>query len=212
MLLGKKKMKKNLLSRIAAILCIVSIMLINGVLLPAPIVYGQSKQPQTVVDYFKLLPLKYLSFLGKERKSFFVDHFANIEQLTDSQKVDIKNGYIYFQDSAEDFYQIVLFKKPDNSYLIAVIYSGAAENKQGDLIDVTDFYFLEYRKGQWYNVTRKYLPIPFNKYHFYYIKNNVTAIDVWKDGDHAFEDDKRLYELQWQNGKFIAKRISQATK
>jgi hypothetical protein len=100
-----------------------------------------------------------------------------------------------------------LFKKPDNSYLLATSYYGGEEEAEnGDLRAVSYLHFFEYKKGKWMDVTKAYLPIPFNRYHIYDLPHYGTTIKV------SNERNNLIYELQWVNSKFIPRQITQATK
>jgi hypothetical protein len=145
-------------------------------------------KPKTIKDYFLIIPMKYLNYGNKTRK-----------QQLEYAEVDETNGYLYFQDGAEDRTQITLFKKQNGNYIIAISYLGEGEvDKNNDLHSESELYLLEYN-GNWSDVTKKYLPVKFDKHLIYDLPKEGKTIKV------SDENNKFLYGIEWDKGnsKFI---------
>jgi hypothetical protein len=151
----------------------------------------QSKEPKTILDFARLLPEKYL-YVSKEQFNEKVEN-GNIE-------FDIKNGYLRFQDSAEDDETITLFKKPDNTYIVGIsITIQCEEIEPGTVTYCSTLYFLEYKQNKWMEVTNNILPVKYNEKCEYTLPKIGTTIIVQQYGE-------RIYELVWKNGKFLLKK------
>jgi hypothetical protein len=153
---------------------------------------AQANPPKNVTDFFLLLPDKYVGLKKAERKTFL----SNADPV-----IDIANGYMSFQESAESNTVIALFKRPDKSYIVGVSFSGDALNKKtGELQEVSELAFLRYDKGNWLDVTKEVLPIAVRKNLRYELPRQGTTIKVTE-----FSGDK-AYDFLWQQGKFVVQR------
>ena len=111
----------------------------------------RSTQPQTVVDYYMLLPDKYFEASREQRLHWMLDPKRGAI-------VDIKNGYLFAPgDGAQTDIHVCLFKRSDGTYLIAVNYN----DRNGVFESFLDFY--SYADGSLREITARVLPIPFNK-------------------------------------------------
>jgi hypothetical protein len=90
---------------------------------------------------------------------------------------------------------MALFKRPDASYIVAVM----TEFEMG-----SDNYFLEYKDGKWSDLSAQVIP-GFSKNHIYELPRKGTTIQVFKkktvDTDIT-EKGTKLYDLAWNAGKF----------
>lgn len=107
-------------------------------------VSAQTKaNPQTVTDYFMLLPKMHLSlleFAGKNRKSLI-------------QMEDLKNGYLGLSSlQKEGAAQIALFRKNNREAVIAVSEFECGPACRGGIT------LLQYKSGKWTDVTARLLP------------------------------------------------------
>jgi len=148
----------------------------------------QSTRPQTVVDYYMLLPDKYFEANREQRLNWMLDPKRGAI-------VDIKNGYLYAPgDGAQTDVFVCLFKRSDGKYLIAVNYNDKNEVFESFL----DFYV--YHHGRLRNVRRSVLPVPFNKRLYYELPRHGTTIVVTN------KSGKKLYDLVWTRNVFRLKR------
>ena len=99
--------------------------------------------PQTVTDYFMLLPKAHLSllqFAGKNRKDLI-------------QQEDTKNGFLGLSsEQSEGAAQIALFRKKNREAVIAVSEFDCAPACSGGLK------LLQYKSGKWSEATAQLLP------------------------------------------------------
>lgn len=164
-------------------------------------VSAQTKQPKTVRDFFNLLPAKYFTLEGCEpnkdkncdkARREYIDTFLETE--------DTANGFWKSGcDGAQSCLTIALFKRPDASYIVALKtdFEGFSRN-----------YFLEYKGGEWFDISAKIIP-QFSTKNIYELPRIGTTIEVYKqklvDPDLTRRGAK-LYDLAWKNGKFIVQK------
>jgi hypothetical protein len=164
----------------------------------------QTDGPKTVRDFFMLLPEKYFTFEGCERETDKGCQKAREEYLkTYGEVVDITNGYIKGGcDGGQACLEMAIFKRPDGTYLVGVATFAEMLN---------DNYFLDYKNGTWTDVSST---VPeFSKKNMYELPRHGTTVKVFakKIVEHgpdfeASEKGKRLYDLEWKEGKFTIKR------
>lgn len=173
--------------------------LIFVVLLFSPAIYGQSKQPRTVRDFFNLLPQKYFTLEGcnpaqdrnceKARR----EYIANYLEVEDTANGYWKSGC----DGAQSCLTMALFKRPSNEYIVALLteFESGFEN-----------YFLEYKNGKWVNISTLAVP-DFSTNKIYEMPQKGTIIQVFakNKSNEMSEKGKKLYDLVWKNGKFSVK-------
>lgn len=147
----------------------------------------------TVKDYLMLLPDEY-AVVPKDRREQIIHYELGT--------IDVKNGFMSYNDSAESEVTIALFKKPDGSHLVAVTYNGEGfdEQKQ-DIVPIFTLNFLSYENGKWTDVTKDTLPVAFDDKLIYKLPRYGTTIEV------TDKDGKRKYYLAWGDGKFIVKQM-----
>jgi hypothetical protein len=159
---------------------------------------AQSMGPKTVRDYFMLLPGQYFSLdccggkSTKEGKEKYLKQYLDVE--------DTANGYMKgWGDGAQDAFEMALFKKPDGSYVIAFYNIG-----EGDLEDVPNTVFLQYRAGRWTDVSKAVVPNYEPKKNIYQLPRNGTTVEVFQKDEAAsdFGRGKKLCDLTWAKGKF----------
>ena len=163
-----------------------------------------SDGPKTVRDFFMLLPEKYFTLEGCDREKDKGCRKAREEYLkTFGEVVDTANGYIKGGcDGGQSCIEMALFKRPDRSYLIGVATFAEMLN---------DNCFLNYKDGNWTDVSST---VPeFSKKNMYELPRHGTTVKVFAkkivdEGPdfEASEKGKKLYELEWKDGKFTIKR------
>jgi len=148
----------------------------------------QTTRPQTVLDYYLLLPDKYFEADREQRVRWMLD-------TTRGAIVDTKNGYLYAPgDGAQTDLYVCLFKQPDGTYLVAVNYN----DYDGVFETFLDFY--TYKNGRLVDVTKATLPVAFSKNLHYVLPRYGTTIKVTN------KSRKRIYDLVWVNSRFELKR------
>jgi len=152
----------------------------------------QAGRHLTVKDYFLLLPDEYM-VIPKDRR----------EQIIQNElgTIDVKNGFLSCNDSAESEVIVAVFKKPDGSHLIAVTYDGEGfdEQKQ-DIVSIFTLNFLRYESGRWKDVTKDTLPLAFDSRLLYKLPRYGTTIAVTN------REGRKQYDLVWSGGKFTVKQ------
>lgn len=171
-----------------AIILTIALFLFSGSLV------AQNKKTQNVTDYFLLLPKKYINLTPQARKLLL--------EAPGGATVDVKNGYMAFQEDPKAQNVIVLFKKPDGSHLIGVTRTKPSANKKAgeEADEECELYFLRYEGNQFIDVTKDVLPVPVDKKLYYDLSRQGTLIRV-EDADS-----KLVYSFIWENGKFTLKR------
>lgn len=114
--------------------------LIFGALSNVP---AQTKQPQTVLDYFMLQPKQHLALL----------QFAKKNRKDLIQEQDTKNGYLGLSSTeSEGGAQVALFRKTNREAVVAVAEFDCAPACSGNLK------LLQYKNGKWTDATASLLP------------------------------------------------------
>lgn len=160
--------------------------------------------PKTIRDFFNLLPDKYFVLEGCDRQTDKDCKKARADYLkTFTEVEDIKNGYFKGGcDGAQSCIEMTIFKRPDETYLVAVMTSGEMMN---------DFYFLDYKDGKWTDISEKVVP-DFSKKNWYELPRVGTTVKVFskkiteKGDDYEIsEKGTKLYDLVWKDGTFTRK-------
>ena len=159
----------------------------------------QTGEPRTIADYFLLIPERYLSVRRAERPALLRRLESNRRE--GSFEIDVANGFMAFQDHAEEQQTLALFRRPDGQPLIAITYYGMVI-RRGEPQDIARLYFLSYdpRTRIWHDVTRQTLPLPFNRNLRYHLPRRGTTIEVYGEGD------RKVYDLVWSQGRFTVRR------
>jgi hypothetical protein len=104
--------------------------------------FGQ--KPQTVLEYYLLLPQKYLRHVGGDSAE---------ARLAAIYIKDVERDYLQArQPNGEMYTALALFKSADGNHLIAV------ENRECKRGCTEEFFLLRYQDDQWINVTGQQLP------------------------------------------------------
>lgn len=168
---------------------------------PTPKPAAANDGPKTVRDFFALLPEKYFILEGCIRESDKDCSRARAEYLkTFTEVEDIANGYFKGGcDGAQSCIEMAIFKRPDGSYLVGLATSGEMMN---------DFYFLDYKDGKWSDISSTVVP-EFSKKNWYELPRVGTTVKVFakriveQGKDYEISDKgKKLYDLEWKDGKF----------
>lgn len=145
---------------------------------------SNSADPQSIKDYYLLMPKKYDGATFEEREEILGYESDTV--------IDLNNGYIKYETrAAGEVFEVALFKY-NGEVFIAYNEDCDLENNQ-----LTKMYFLHYDGGRWIDVTGQAMPIPINKKYKYKLPQKGTTIQV------TTASGKRMYNLLWKNGKFI---------
>jgi hypothetical protein len=105
---------------------------------------GFGQKPQTILDYYLLMPQKYLRYSGGDS--------AEARQSAIYIK-DVEHNYLQVRQPNGEFYTaLALFRSADGSDLIAV------ENRECARGCTEEFFLLRYQNDQWLDVTGQQLP------------------------------------------------------
>ena len=151
---------------------------------------------------FKAIPSDYFSIACCDGNADeFIKKYVKVE--------DDANGYMEGADDQEDpqygSFQIALFQRPDGSYIVG-LHSEAER--------WSDYYFLDYRNGKLRNISKT---IPqYSLENVYELPRKGKTIHVYRKkfdhpgrslgADNGVKKGKLLYDLVWQNGKFVVKQ------
>lgn len=164
----------------------------------------QTKEPKTVMDFFALLPNKYFNLEGcfpdvdkncRKARAEYLESFTDVE--------DVKNGYFKGGcDGGQSCIEMTIFKRRDKSYVVALTTSA-------EMMDET--YFLDYKNRVFSDISTKIVP-EFSKKNMYELPRYGTTVKVFakkvieKGVDYEIsEKGKKLYDLEWKEGKFLKK-------
>ena len=172
---------------------------------PTPKPATANDGPKTIRDFFTLLPDKYFTLEGCMRESDKDCSKARAEYLkTFTEVEDIANGYFKGGcDGAQSCIEMTIFKRPDGTYVVGLATSGEMMN---------DFYFLDYKDGKWSDISSTVVP-EFSKKNWYELPRVGTTVKVYakkideRGNDYEIsEKGKKLYDLEWKDGKFTRQR------
>lgn len=166
---------------------------------------GFQQQPRDVVDYYLLLPARYLTLGGGAQ-----------ERDTAIKIRDIKNGYLRIEGAWKGYTEIALFRNPDGSALIGVsnVSFGPGPDQR--------IYFLSYDGKTWIDKTKEvFARAPQSQIAAMYKKKKSREDkDYGQDVPHLYrlprlgttikvvttpgftEVEITLAELNWENGRF----------
>ena len=153
--------------------------------------------PKTVRQFFMALPEKYFAIECCEGdKESYLKNYIGVE--------DTKNGYMDGGgDAAQSTFRMAIFKRPDQSYIVALNVFGEMEDR---------YHFLDHNGGDWKDISKEIVP-EFSKNYIYEIPRNGTTVPVFEkkkldsDGENDLtEKGDKLYDLIWKDGEFTIKR------
>lgn len=162
---------------------------------------AQTKSPKTVREFFNLLPQKYFLLEGCEPSTDKNCDKARQEYIkTYLETEDTANGYWKSGcDGAQSCLEMAIFKRPDNSYVVALMTTAEVQE---------DNYFLEYKNGNWSDIAAAAVP-EFSRKNYYILPRKGTTVEVYarkviEKGDdyEVTERGAKLYDLIWKDGKF----------
>lgn len=164
-----------------------------------------SRSPyRTIREHFMALPEKYFYAESCDKAKDKDCQAAKRDYLKTFLEVeDTKNGYLKAGcDGAQSCIEMTIFRKPDDSYLVAVVTEFEMGREQ---------YFLEYQDGKWFESGDRVIP-EYGKDKIYELPRQGTTMSVFekkiteKGEDHEIaEKGKKLYDLVWKDGKFSKK-------
>jgi len=137
------------------------------------------KNPQNILDYYKLLPSKYINY--RDGDDEFLGYKANITTL------DIDNGYIAYKNktyASIPLFSCTIFKDVTGKYTLAV--NNVHTNNNYSYREHAT-YFLQYDNGNWIDVSEKVLPkVPSN---LFYKNAKLGAVAVeYTNSQHGVYD------------------------
>lgn len=170
-------------------------------MLAACSLHAQGKAPRTAREYFMLLPEKYFDIeccggvTNKKSKAQYLKQYLKAE--------DNANGYLSgYGDAAQEAFAMSLFKRPDGSYLIGFYTRG-----EGGVEDTPWTVFLNYSGGKWTDVSRKVVAGHNKEKYIYELPRKRKQVVVFSKSEMGDGyKGKRLYSLDWKNGKFVKGR------
>ena len=156
----------------------------------------KTSQPKTAVDYYLILPQKFLGD-GYEadvnRRDYLKNENGNVIVRDD------KNGYLSVNgDGARPGVTLALFKKTGGKYLIGVTLDWENGN---------DFYMLDYAGGKWKNVTKTV--VPNHETCENEEEGECTMYELPRYGTTVIarnNNNEKIYELVWQKNKFVVQK------
>lgn len=175
---------------------------------------SKGKAPKTVVDFYLLLPAKYIQPLAKTK-----------ERRKLVQTLDVANGYLYLSGEKampewEGWAEVALFKKTNGEYVVGVVDGSCAT------ICYSGVEFLEYKNGKWSEVTKQVLPeitdqMTLNRYKKlfpddaeyneqnppyinYELPQKGTTVKV--NANEGGDGNTLLFELAWNGARFELKK------
>ncbi len=161
-------------------------------------VAAQSSEPKTVVDFFLLVPDRYMDgvYDRQSRQEMVRNGWLNI--------VDVKNGYIFYDASDNPSgFEFAIFRRSNGKYLVAystgAFYDPEWSKESGNWPTLL---LLSYEGGRWRDVTRASLPVAFDRKLVYTLPRRGRNIEV-SDGRG-----RKLYTLTWANDRFRIRRAA----
>ena len=166
---------------------------------------GFGQKPQTLLDYYLLLPQRYVRYAGGDS--------AEVRQSAIHIN-DVAHNYLQARQPNGEFYTaLALFKGEDGSDLIAV------ENRDCARGCTEEFFLLRYKDDQWTDVTRQQLPTiddsdvraklakqsaaNFEPRLLHQLSPGGKSIDVFE-----YWSGIALGQLEWTNGAFVFKPLA----
>jgi hypothetical protein len=165
-------------------------------------VSAQKSGSSVLRKIFKAIPSDYFSIACCDGNADeFIKKYVTIEDNT--------NGYMAGADTQEDpqysSFELALFPRPDGSYLVG--FHSEAQRW-------SDYYFLDYRSGKLRNIS-KMIPL-YSLENVYELPRQGKTIHVYRKkydhagrplgADNSVKKGKALYDLVWENGKFVVKQ------
>jgi hypothetical protein len=149
-----------------------------------PLIGAQSVHPQTVLQFYSLLPDKYFEANYEQRMNWMLDPKRGAV-------VDLERGYLYAPgDGAQSTIYVCLFHKANGSYLVGV------KSSHWEDIEYTDMVFYLYKDQRFVDVTKSVLPVAPREELKYEMPRYGTTIKVRN------RNGRRLYDLIWTRDRF----------
>ena len=181
------------------LLCSLALLLLFGCFMSSA--SAQKRDDSILKRVFKAIPSDYFAiYCCDGNADEFLKKHVKIE--------DDANGYMEGADDDDPQYasfEMTLFPRPDGSYLVG-LHSEAER--------WSDYYFLDYRNGKLRNVSKT---IPqYSLENIYELPRKGKTIHVYRKkydhpgrplgADNGVKRGKALYDLEWQDGKFVVKQ------
>ena len=169
----------------------------------------------TVTDYYLSLPGGIYGIEGtqdSEIPGFEDDFFFYANERNESQSAirkyrksiikieDLKNGYLRLEGKGWDgWVEIALFKKSDESYVVAISQVGCGPGSKGGLL------FATYKNSKWKNVTKQVFPYEVQTENYYKLPRTGTTIELicGDDSNKTCRNGTALGKFKWNREKFI---------
>ncbi|HEV2861449.1 MAG TPA: hypothetical protein VGX48_10615 [Pyrinomonadaceae bacterium] len=179
---------------ILRLLCAATIAVAAGTVTAA----AQSSEPKTVADFFLLVPGRYM--VGYDRR--FREELLRGDRR--GVVVDIPNGYISYDESDNPSgFEFAVFRKSNGRHLVAYSTGAFSDPELAkESGNWPTLFLLSYEGGRWRDVTKKSLPVAFDKKLAYKLPRRGRVIEVWD------ERGRRLYTLTWRNDRFHIDRAA----
>jgi len=141
---------------------------------------------RTVQEHFLGIPAPLLPFSVEVRR-----------HLLEYSLVDQPNGYIRYQARDNPLrFEFAIFRKRNGQYL-AAFSTPYDPDSFPEQPAPSRLVLLDYRQGQWRDVTRELLPVPFVSTLTYQLPRVGRDIVVLN------QLNQRVYRLRWQNDRFV---------
>lgn len=171
------------------------------------------RELKTVTDFYLAMPRNISEIASPDGSSFESDFYFNDNGTNKSDSAiakyrkslikteDIKNGYLKLESNGwEGWMEIVIFKRVDGHYIVAVTQVGCGPSCIGEIM------FLTYSGDKWTNVTNQVFPVTPSSFKGYFRLPRVGTTVELVCGDDSSEDCKKgetLSVFKWNKGKFI---------
>jgi hypothetical protein len=179
------------------------IIFVLAILVAFQSISAQTKPPQTVREYFMLLPQTYFvvescnTDIVKDCRPFKVEYLKRFLKVEDT-----KNGYLEGDgDGSQERFKMALFRRANGTHLVGLYVFGEWGEK---------YYFLEYKNRRWINVSKSVAP-NYRRSNIYELPRYGTTVRVYERKNFNAEYDlgeqgKKLYDLVWKNDRFAVKK------
>ena len=179
--------------KILKFLLIATVILLSSVLMAT----AQTKTPKTARDFFKLVPAEFYTFQCCDE---------NVEEYLKQHITTETDVFLEGDDEGLNSFTLAVYKRPNGTYLIGL-------HSKAERWD--DYYFLDYKNGKLVNISKTAVP-QYSIDNIYEFAKDGKTIRVFKkkydspdkeiSADYGVSKGRKLYDLIWENGKFVVKK------